>query len=318
MFLLTHRSILMSASRQLVQLHEKSGVFQSSSVVLRSLTTVLSNDNNNVNCFNSSKNLPDYRQTFHLTSTRRRFLSISAPKIRQHVNPLQSTYQQPLILPAHWVVDRFQNPQQPFVIDVGSAEGRFTLKFAAENPEINVLGLEIRRPMVDHCNFLTERQQLQNCHFMASNANIDLHNIIDSLNAAHNIIKMILIQFPDPHFKKRNHKRRLVNFQLVRDLASRLHEGTMVLLQSDVEDLAQDMVFRLGSTPWFSPATGYSAQTLTSNPSPNNVLTDRERRTLAKNQPVFRMLYTRNSVAYDGTWKEPCRDVESDEVKKTP
>ena len=60
-------------------------------------------------------------------------------------------YQQPVPLPETWVSDQFQNPSLPFHLDVGSAKGRFAEQLAELNPDVNVLGLEIRKPLADKC-----------------------------------------------------------------------------------------------------------------------------------------------------------------------
>ena len=49
------------------------------------------------------------------------------------------------------------------------------------------------------------------------------------------------IQFPDPHFKKRHHKRRVVQPALVRAVAEGLRPGARVFLQSDVREVSEDM-----------------------------------------------------------------------------
>jgi tRNA (guanine-N7-)-methyltransferase len=45
------------------------------------------------------------------------------------------------------------------------------------------------------------------------------------------------VQFPDPHFKRKHRKRRVVQLQLVAALAALMRPGGRVLLQSDVEEV---------------------------------------------------------------------------------
>jgi tRNA (guanine-N7-)-methyltransferase len=128
-----------------------------------------------------------------------------------------------------------------------------------------------------------------------------------------------MFQFPDPHFKKRNKKRRVINVELVRALAKELErqnhekrerEGeqrgikkTQILLQTDVQELAIDMVHRFQSSPWFQPVSGYDGNInrLSSNPSPHRdgLQTEREKCTLRKGMPVYRMMFERNDSPYD-------------------
>eukprot|EP00976_Prorocentrum_cordatum_P097683 1191088-Prorocentrum_minimum.AAC.1 len=51
----------------------------------------------------------------------------------------------------------------------------------------------------------------------------------------------VSIQFPDPHFKKRHHKRRIVQPGLVDAVADVLSPGRKVFLQSDVREVAVAM-----------------------------------------------------------------------------
>lgn len=245
-----------------------------------------------------------------------RSLSKGVRKVRQHVNPLQTSYQRPLQLADTWIESAYPaaaEGQRAFVVDVGCAEGRFTLQLARESrsqsqsqsQSLCVLGLEIRRPMVRHCLQEAQRLGVDNVHFLACNANVDLANVLRSIQRQGHRVQSVLFQFPDPHFKRRHHKRRVVNFALVRSLAETLPQGTQLFVQTDIEALAKDMVFRAGSTPWFSPAAGYDMHALDSNASPHAVRTDRENKTLARGEPVYRMLFVRNDVPYDALWQEP-------------
>ena len=55
-------------------------------------------------------------------------------------------------------------------------------------------------------------------------------------------IQAVTIQFPDPHFKARHKKRRVVNPDLVNCLAKYLPADTLVFLQSDIQELEVDMI----------------------------------------------------------------------------
>lgn len=67
--------------------------------------------------------------------------------------------------------------------------------------------------------------------FLLANATLFLYQILDSYPAP---IDLITIQYPDPQFKRRHRKRRIVQPSLVDAAARRLAPGGRVLLQSDV------------------------------------------------------------------------------------
>lgn len=202
------------------------------------------------------------------------------PRIRQHVNPLTRKFQQPIALPDWTKI--YANPQQPLHLDIGCARGRFTLAIAQAQPELNFLGLEIREALVTEANTCRDQEQLTNLHYLFCNANVDLARILRSLPAG--VVQWVSIQFPDPWFKKRHTKRRVVQPDLVQTLATELPAGATIFLQSDVEAVATEMTQLFAAHPRFTPT--HSATWLSENPLP--VPTERELATYAKGGEVYR------------------------------
>eukprot|EP01041_Mallomonas_annulata_P000476 gene476-889_t len=214
-------------------------------------------------------------------------------KVRQHVNPLASSYQIPINLQHDWMERSFENPSLPTYVDIGCSKGTWALNFAQNHTNFNILGLEIRKPVVEECLRRKEKHGVKNVHYMYTNANIDLQRILQDINKSSQV-EVITIQFPDPHFKKRHYKRRVVNFELVQTIATHIQPGKRIFIQSDVLDVTEDMVSHFTSSAYFQPTAGYSPDTLTTNPIMTTVQTEREIATLAKNMPVYRMMFTRN------------------------
>jgi len=227
-------------------------------------------------------------------------------KCRQHVNPLDITYQIPIQLDATWKEKNFINPMNPCIVDIGAAKGTWALKYGMANPQYNIVGLEIRRPVVAYALQRRDNWNVKNVHFLSCNANVDLNNILASINAKSesdtnidstgdtNLISMVTIQFPDPCFKTKHRKRRVVNSDLINTIAKHISKGTNVFLQSDVLELEEDMVTQFNShSNYFAPAVNYDISNLESNVSPFDVQTEREISTLNKGLPVYRMMFTR-------------------------
>ncbi|CAN1168040.1 tRNA (guanine-N(7)-)-methyltransferase [Linum perenne] len=64
-------------------------------------------------------------------------------RLRQHVNPLSSSFSMPAPVP-NWK-EVFRDPTLPLMVDIGSGSGRFLMWLAKRNPDSgNYLGLEIR------------------------------------------------------------------------------------------------------------------------------------------------------------------------------
>ncbi|NJL46334.1 MAG: tRNA (guanosine(46)-N7)-methyltransferase TrmB [Leptolyngbyaceae cyanobacterium SM2_5_2] len=206
-------------------------------------------------------------------------------RVRQHVNPLSERYQIPIQMPVWEQV--YAAPKQPLHIDIGCGKGIFVQQMAQLQPGWNFLGLEIRKPVVEQAQKRQQEAGLTNLHIMYCNVNLSFRALLESWGEA-NPLQQVSIQFPDPWFKKRHQKRRVLQPQLVDELAEFLPAGGRVVIQSDVEAVALDMAERLSECPQFS-RTEHDWLPL----SPFPALTERERVTLAQGLPVYRAVFLR-------------------------
>ncbi len=206
-------------------------------------------------------------------------------RVRQHVNPLSQKYQA-TIVPPDWT-QIYAHPTQPLHLDIGCAWGRFLLSMAQLEKNWNFLGLEIREPLVDEANKWREQLGLNNLHYLFGNVNNSLASLLSSFPPV--TLQRVTIQFPDPWFKKRHQKRRVLQPELVEDLATYLAAGGIVLIQSDVEAVAREMCDRFDTHPAFQKQG--SEAWLEANPLP--IATEREQFTLSHGDPVYRALFVR-------------------------
>ena len=145
----------------------------------------------------------------------------------------------------------YDDPTRPLVLDVGCGPGRFVLlaaqrggcgdlASAADAP--NFLGLEIREKLPERARkWAAQLGHAGRCHFVATNATVSVGALLASYPGP---LRLACVQFPDPHFKKRHHKRRVVQRSLVEAVCDKLEDGGAVWLQSDVEAVARDMLVR--------------------------------------------------------------------------
>ena len=205
-------------------------------------------------------------------------------RIRQHVNPLSKIYQIP-ITPPEWSLV-YAKLTQPLHLDIGPAKGKFLLQMSQLYPQTNFLGVEIREPLVKEANLISKQLGLTNIHYLFGNiTNTEL--LLESLPENH--LQTVTIQFPDPWFKQRHAKRRVVQPQLVETLANYLSDEGRVFLQSDIKAIAQEMKERFSSHPNFQKQ--HFTPWLANNPFP--VPTEREKFTLAHGNPVYRVLFSK-------------------------
>lgn len=205
-------------------------------------------------------------------------------RVRQHVNPLAHKYlsaQQSL----EWE-QIYAQPHQPLHLDLGCARGKFVLQMAQIEPTWNFLGLEIREPLVIDANRVRDESGLTNLHYVFCNANNSLGNLFAKLPQG--ILQRVTIQFPDPWFKTRHAKRRIVQPQLVQEIAEYLAPEGIVFLQSDVKFVAQQMCDRFTENPAFiRPNHEWLAE------NPLKIATEREMFTQEKQEPVYRAVFQR-------------------------
>ncbi|XGW00646.1 MAG: tRNA (guanosine(46)-N7)-methyltransferase TrmB [Leptolyngbya sp. BL-A-14] len=205
-------------------------------------------------------------------------------RVREHVNPLSKKYQTP-ISPPNWS-EVYGNPDRPLHLDIGCGKGRFLLQMAQVQPDWNFLGLEIREPLVEQANHWKTELGLTNLHYLFCNANNSLRPLLRSLPAGR--LQQVTIQFPDPWFKRKHQKRRVVQPELIEELAHALVSGGTVFIQSDVEEVAVEMRDRLAAHPTF---VCKHDDWLDSNPLP--IPTERETSTMERGEAVYRAVFAR-------------------------
>lgn len=202
-------------------------------------------------------------------------------RVHQHVNPLSPFYRQE---PEPLAYDGlFADTSKPLLLDIGCARGRFLLRMAEADPSRNYLGVEIREPLVAEANRLAEEAGLSNLHYSFCNAMLWLERLLEGLPEA--ILEVVTIQFPDPWFKKKHAKRRMVNPEMVETVASHLRQGGRVFVQTDIEFLAEEMFEH------FRTSGKFIEQTTAENPFP--IKTEREKAVEDKQLPVYRRLFVR-------------------------
>lgn len=200
-------------------------------------------------------------------------------RVHQHVNPFAPHYRQtpePIDLPAI-----FADPELPLHLDIGCARGRFILKMAEARPEWNFLGVEIREPLVNEANEIATERGLPNLHYEFCNAMFWLGKLLDEVPKG--VMQMVTIQFPDPWFKKKHAKRRMVNAELVETVVAKLGPKGCVFVQTDIEFLAEEM-FAL-----FRSCKDLSELEIKVNPF--SLQTEREKAVETKQLPIYRAMF---------------------------
>ena len=221
---------------------------------------------------------------------------------RQHVNPLAKKFQKPTTLSETWPKDVYDDLSKPVFLDIGCSRGGFLIDMATQKPsDYNYLGLEIRPIVVYHAKERVEKHNLQGVlDFVGCNANVDLERLLELLTTKEGgnrgSVEMVTVQFPDPHFKARHAKRRVVTPELVRTLAKFMPNGSTVFLQSDVQSVLDEMRLQFREQSEYFQDSEESAEKYI----PENILgvpTEREISVLERDLPVFRAKFQRTDTA---------------------
>jgi tRNA (guanine-N7-)-methyltransferase len=203
-------------------------------------------------------------------------------RVRQHVNPLKSDMLRPrarrLPLPDDHELE----------VEIGCAEAHFLFDRAADARAQGLrriaVGLEIRHEFIVPVNARAQAEGLDVRAFF-SNVAVDLPHYFAAGSVAR-----FFVNFPDPYFKRKQHKRRLMTDELVPMLHDTLAPGGELFFQSDVWELAleamdtleaRDELFVNRAGPWSFWKTG----------NPYGARSRREKGCEAEQLPVWRILY---------------------------
>jgi len=167
--------------------------------------------------------------------------------MRQHVNPLSSNFNQIERVPS--LSEMFGDSKMNLHLDIGCAAGEFLFDLALVNTSWNYLGIEIREKLVKNAKLKVLEREIKNLYFIYGNAN----NILNDVQSKFIIknLKSLSLHFPDPWFKKRHCKRRVIQPEFINILSNSLQKGTLIFIKTDVKDLFDYMDYTISSDFYF-------------------------------------------------------------------
>jgi len=169
----------------------------------------------------------------------------------------------------------------PIEIEIGPGRGGFVYERLAADPEVFMLGLEIRRKwatIVD--NRVRERGLSGRARVLAEDARTAFPRFPDACARA------VFVHFPDPWWKKRHEKRLVITTELLPQLCRVLIPGGTLFIQTDVEGRAAEYANLIATEPRLVPQhSGFEAE------NPYNARSPREHRAIADGLPIYRLHY---------------------------
>ena len=206
--------------------------------------------------------------------------------MRQHVNPLSSNFNQIEKIPP--MSEMFGDSKLNLHLDIGCAAGEFLFDLALVNTSWNYLGIEIRERLVNTAKLKVKEKEIKNLYFLFGNANNILNNVQSEFIIRN--LKSISFNFPDPWFKKRHYKRRVIQPELINILSNSLQKGSLIFVKTDVKDLFHYMDSIILSNFNFQIIDKKDLN-FSKSFNPNKFKTNREKYAIVNQSDIFEKIY---------------------------
>jgi tRNA (guanine-N7-)-methyltransferase len=134
-------------------------------------------------------------------------------------------------LPRPWDAAAIFGREAPLVVEVGSGKGLFMRSAAAAAPEMNFLGIEIVGKYARFSAAGLLKRNLTNAVMVPGDALRIFRELLPN-----DVIEAVHVYFPDPWWKKRHRKRRVMNEGFLKDVERTLKPGKSLHFWTDVEE----------------------------------------------------------------------------------
>lgn len=132
----------------------------------------------------------------------------------------------------------------PLEVELGFGRPHFLLERAREAPDHDVVGIEWKGRWPRAVWQKQARGEARNVRAVHGNAWLLFGALFQPSS-----LSLIVLNFPDPWWKAKHRKRRIMSDAFARLLESRLAVGGSVLVQTDVASLLEELLFRLEAQP---------------------------------------------------------------------
>lgn len=183
-------------------------------------------------------------------------------------------------LPSPWDAEALFGRRAPLEVEVGSGKGLFLRTAAAGRPEVDFLGIELAQKYARFAAAALAKREFHNAIVVVADALRVFAELLPdgSLAAVH-------VYFPDPWWKKRHKKRRVMKESFLRHLERTLQPGGRFHFWTDVEEYFH------GSLELLATQTSLQGpREVPESPAEHDMAyrTHFERRTRLHNEPVYR------------------------------
>jgi tRNA (guanine-N7-)-methyltransferase len=189
-------------------------------------------------------------------------------------------------LPNPWNAAVLFGSDAPLDVEVGTGKGLFLHTAAAAVPQHNFLGVEIAQKYARFAAARLAKFELPNALVVNGDAQRLFAELLpdESLSSVH-------VYFPDPWWKKRHHKRRVMNERFVRDVARTLRPQGKLHFWTDVQEYFEASIALISGHTELVPSDPAEERPATHE---LDYRTHYERRTRLGQQQVYRAEYRKH------------------------
>lgn len=170
---------------------------------------------------------------------------------------------------------------QPLDLEIGCSNGTWLIDYAKLHPERNIVGLETRSIFLPKIKERIQQDKLTNVYALQANASTAMPLLFTPSS-----LSRVFILFPDPWYKGRHIKRRVVQKAFLEMIYPLLTETAELYIATDKQDFSVDMLNAVEESGLFVNTAGPQAYVQATIPG---VTTDIERYHLRLEHPIYRM-----------------------------
>lgn len=137
-------------------------------------------------------------------------------------------------LPRPWDAAALFGRAAPLAVEVGSGKGLFLRSAAAAQPDMDFLGVEVARKYAEFTAAGLAKAGLRNALIVQGDGLRLFQELLPD-----NALAAVHVYFPDPWWKKRHRRRRVMRESFVRDIERTLQPGGSLHFWTDVEEYFQ-------------------------------------------------------------------------------
>lgn len=143
----------------------------------------------------------------------------------------------------------FENPspERPLFVEIGFGYGHTLRHLTKLHPDANIVGFEVSNECLVKAEKAIGRGDLPNVRVVFSRAETALHHLFTPGS-----IDALYINFPDPWFKARHERRRLIQRDTLDAMVNRMKPGAPLFLATDITAYAEMSAELLADTPGLS------------------------------------------------------------------